>query len=97
MGVQLEDRTTIDMFEERQRGRPRSNPYPREVQLRVNKRTQRVRDKEKGLRRLEVKMPQDLIELLDEYAASQDCTRAEVVEMSVSDWLEAVIRQRNSE
>ena len=35
MGVQLEDRTTIDMFRERQKGRPRSNPYPREVQLRI--------------------------------------------------------------
>lgn len=93
MGVQLEDRTTIDMFEERQRGRPRSNPYPREVQLRVNKRSQRVRDKEKGLKRLEVKMSEELIKQLDRYAASQDCTRAEVVEMSVSDWLQAVVDQ----
>lgn len=87
MGVQLEDRTTIDMFNERQKGRPRSNPYPREVQIRVNKRFQRMRDKDNGMRRMEVKMPHDLVEKLDEFASYFECTRTEVVEQCVRDWL----------
>lgn len=93
MSVQLEDRTTIDMFAERQRGRPKSNPYPREVQIRVNKRSQRLRDRKKGLRRLEVKMSEELIQRLDDYAAEQNCSRAEIVEMSVDDWLNMVLQQ----
>ena len=97
MSVQLEDRTTMDMFAERQRGRPKSNPYPRDVQIRVNKRTQRLRDKKKGLRRLEVKMSEELIQRLDEYAAEQKCTRAEVVEMSVEDWLKVVLDQASDQ
>ncbi len=95
MGVQLEDRTTIDMFTERQKGRPRSNPYPREVQLRINKRVQRARDKNKGMRRMEVKMPQDLVEKLDLYAQQHDCTRTEVVELSISEWF--ALREMNAE
>jgi len=91
MGVQIEDRTTIDMFAERQRGRPKSNPYPRDVQVRVNKRTQRQRDRRKGLHRLEVKMPADLVKQIDEYAALGNCTRAEIIETSVADWLRMVL------
>lgn len=88
MGVQLEDRTTMDMFTARQKGRPRSNPYPRDVQLRINKREQRLRDKDKGMRRMEVKMPTDLIEMLDRFAKSSDCTRAEVVELCIKQWFD---------
>ena len=89
MGVQLEDRTTIDMFTQRQKGRPRSNPYPRDVQLRINKREQRMRDKGKGMRRMEVKMPTELVEALDDLAKDRECTRAEVVELCVKQWLDA--------
>jgi hypothetical protein len=88
MGVQLEDRTTIDMFRERQKGRPRSNPYPRDVQLRINKREQRTRDKHNGMRRMEVKMPKELVERLDQYAQEHECTRTEVVELSIKEWFE---------
>jgi len=88
MGVQVEDRTTIDMFKESQRGRPRSNPYPREVQIRINKRVQRMRDKHKGMRRMEVKMPKDLVARLDEYASQQNCTRTEIVELCITEWFE---------
>ena len=95
MGVQLEDRTTIDMFTERQKGRPKSNPYPREVQLRINKRVQRARDKTKGMRRMEVKMPSELVAKLDEYAQLHDCTRTEVVELSIAEWF--AIREETSE
>ncbi len=88
MGVQLEDRTTIDMFIERQKGRPRSNPYARDVQVRINKRVQRERDKGKGMRRMEVKMPHELVEKLDAYANENNCTRTDVVELSISQWFE---------
>lgn len=88
MGVQLEDRTTIDMFVERPKGRPRSNPYARDVQLRINKRVQRTRDKDKGMRRMEVKVPTELIQKLDDYAQKHDCSRTEVVELSIGQWFE---------
>jgi hypothetical protein len=93
MGVQVEDRTTIDMFKETQKGRPRSNPYPREVQIRINKRVQRMRDKHKGMRRMEVKMPTELVEQLDEYAKQQECTRTEVVELCIVEWFEMMSKE----
>jgi len=93
MGVQLEDRTTIDMFKEAQRGRPRSNPYPREVQIRINKRVQRMRDKHKGMRRMEVKMPSELVARLDEYASAQSCTRTEIVELCITEWFEMMEKE----
>ncbi len=86
MGVQLEDRTTIDMFVTPKIGRPKSNPYARDVQIRVNKREQRLRDKDKGMRRMEVKMPQELVDKLDAYANSHGCTRTDVVELGLSQW-----------
>lgn len=89
MSAQLADRTTIDMFTDAQKGRPKSNPYPRDVQLRINKRMQRERDRHRGLRRVEVKMPSELIEKLDAFAREHDCTRTEVIEMSISEWFEA--------
>ncbi len=86
MGIQLEDRTTLDMFSKGQKGRPRSNPYPRDVQLRINKRVQRVRDKDNGMRRMEVKLPEELVAKLDQYARQHGCTRTEAVELSISEW-----------
>ncbi len=86
MGVQLEDRTTIDMFVAPKIGRPKSNPYARDVQIRVNKREQRLRDKDKGMRRMEVKMPQELVDKLDAYASHHGCTRTDVVEQGLSQW-----------
>ncbi|EAT13626.1 LexA regulated protein [Bermanella marisrubri] len=88
MGVQLEDRTTIDMFNARAKGRPRSNPYPRDVQIRINKRLQRERDRDKGMRRMEVKIPNALVEKLDEFAKEQACTRTEAVELGLNAWFE---------
>jgi len=94
MGVQLEDRTTIDMFVAAKIGRPRSNPYARDVQIRVNKREQRMRDKGNGMRRMEVKMPKELVDLLDAYAAQHDCSRTEVVALSIREWF-AMLEKNN--
>ncbi len=86
MGVQLEDRTTMDMFVSIKIGRPRSNPYARDVQVRVNKRVQRIRDKDNGMRRMEVKVPQELVDMLDAYAQQHDCTRTDAVTLSIRQW-----------
>lgn len=88
MAALVEDRTTIDMFALNQRGRPRCNPYPRDVQLRINKRVQRERDKAKGYRRLEVKMPTDVLERLDQLAEAANCSRQELVEQTIVRMLE---------
>ena len=87
MSVQPEDRTTIDMFSTARPGRPRSNPYDRAQQCRVNKRTQRIRDKHAGLHRLEVKLPGDVIDRLDEVADDLGMSRADVVTQALRQWL----------
>ena len=87
MSVQPEDRTTIDMFAHRGPGRPRSNPYDRSLQCRVNKRSQRRRDKARGLKRVEVKLPRAVIEHLDQACQTLDMNRAEVIEQALRHWL----------
>ena len=50
------DRTTPDLFEyEKRPGRPKTNPLPRDMQLKVNTRNQIKRDKARGLKRVEFK------------------------------------------
>ena len=87
MSVQPEDRTTIDMFAASRPGRPRSNPYERSQQCRFNKRTQRQRDKERGLHRLEVKLDAQVVERLDEVCAELNLARADVLELALKHWL----------
>ena len=87
MSVQPEDRTTIDMFAPNRPGRPRSNPYDRPVQTRMNKRVQRLRDKARGLHRLEVKLDNAMIERLDEVAGQLNLSRADVIEQALRHWL----------
>lgn len=59
------DRTTIDLFaHEKRPGRPRTNPLPREEQLKLNKRNQIKRDRSKGLKRIECKVSEQLYEQL---------------------------------
>ena len=87
MSVQPEDRTTIDMFSSRGPGRPRSNPYDRALQCRQNKRTQRLRDKQKGMHRLEVRIDGDVVQELDDACDRLDMTRAEIIERALKQWL----------
>ncbi|QQD24239.1 LexA regulated protein [Venatoribacter cucullus] len=87
MSVQPEDRTTIDMFAPNRPGRPRSNPYDRPVQTRMNKRVQRLRDKARGLHRLEVKLDSAMIERLDDVADQLNLSRADVIEQALRHWL----------
>jgi hypothetical protein len=80
MSIQPEDRTTIDMFSRPERGRPKTSPYDRSTQLKLSKRLQRNRDKHKGMRRVEVKLNDDVVQVLDNLAADLGLSRAEVIE-----------------
>lgn len=80
MSIQAEDRTTIDMFARAERGRPKTSPYDRSTQLKLSKRLQRNRDKHKGMRRVEVKLNTEVVELLDALSAELGLSRAEIIE-----------------
>lgn len=75
------------MFSTPRRGRPKSSPYDRRSQSRFNKRHQRMRDKERGLQRLEVKIEGDIIDALDTAASELKLTRADVISLALKQWL----------
>lgn len=81
MAKQNTDRTTIDLFaDEKRAGRPKTNPLPRKEQLRVNKRNQLRRDRQKGLKRIELKVGNDLFQALNALADEQGISRSELIE-----------------
>jgi hypothetical protein len=89
MAKQDTDRTTLDLFaDERRRGRPKTNPLPREAQLKLNKRNQLKRDRERGLRRIELKVDEQLLSRLNLLAAEQQLSRAELIEALLLQQLE---------
>ncbi len=84
MAKHQEDRTTLDLFaEEKRPGRPKTNPLPRTLQLKVNKRNQLKRDKAKGLRRVELKVEVELLEQLNLLAEQHNMSRAEMIQMLI--------------
>jgi len=81
MAKEVSDVTTIDLFSDEKRpGRPRTNPHSRSVQVKINKRNQVKRDKQRGLKRVEFKMHQSLFEKLDAMAQEQNVSRGELIE-----------------
>ncbi|MBE8167666.1 MAG: LexA regulated protein [Shewanella sp.] len=81
MAKEQADRTTIDLFAtEKRRGRPRSNPLSRDEQLKVNKRNQILRDKANGLKRVELKVSQNLYDALTEQASANNISRSQLIE-----------------
>ena len=75
------DRTTPDLFEyEKRPGRPKTNPLPRDMQLKVNKRNQIKRDKARGLKRVEVKVSSQLYQALSDMADAQNISRSALIE-----------------
>ncbi|ABV87372.1 MULTISPECIES: LexA regulated protein [Shewanella] len=81
MAKETSDRTTIDLFAtEKRRGRPRSNPLPRDQQLKINKRNQIQRDRANGLKRIELKVSQDLYDALNEQALASNISRSQLIE-----------------
>nr|WP_283340746.1 LexA regulated protein [Edwardsiella anguillarum]WHQ05853.1 LexA regulated protein [Edwardsiella anguillarum] len=81
MAKEQTDRTTLDLFaEERRPGRPKTNPLSREEQLRINKRNQLRRDRVEGLRRVELKMNEEAVDLLNRLAQERNISRSELIE-----------------
>ena len=75
------DRTTLDLFEyEKRTGRPKTNPLPRDMQLKVNKRNQIKRDKARGLKRVEFKVSSQLYQALSDMADAQNISRSALIE-----------------
>ncbi len=75
------DRTTPDLFEyEKRPGRPKTNPLPRDMQLKVNKRNQIKRDKARGLKRVEFKVSSQLYQELSDMADAQNISRSALIE-----------------
>ncbi len=81
MAKEATDLTTIDLFSEEKRpGRPKTNPLPRSVQIKINKRNQVKRDKNKGLKRVEFKIHLSLFKQLEQLAQDQKMSRSELIE-----------------
>ncbi len=75
------DRITIDLFaDEKNRGRPKTNPLSRKDQLLVNKRNQIKRDKAKGLKRVELKVDEELFDTLNTLAEAHNVSRGQLIE-----------------
>ncbi len=90
MAKELSDRTTIDLFSEEKRpGRPKTNPLSRNQQLKINKRNQIKRDRDNGLRRVELKIEQDLFDHLNEVALSKNISRSELIVSMLENQLES--------
>lgn len=81
MAKEVTDLTTIDLFNDEKRpGRPKTNPHSRSVQVKINKRNQVKRDKNKGLKRIEFKVHHSLFEQLEQLAKTQQMSRSELIE-----------------
>lgn len=81
MAKEANDKITPDLFQsERRPGRPRSNPLTREEQMRLNKRRQLRRDREKGLRRVELKLDASMYEELNRQAEALGLSRSALIE-----------------
>ena len=81
MAKEQTDRTTLDLFaNERRPGRPKTNPLSRHEQLRINKRNQLKRDKNRGLKRVELKLNADAVDALNELADARKISRSELIE-----------------
>ena len=83
------DRTTIDLFDDtKQRGRPKSSPYSREQQVRINKKNQLRRDQQAGLKRVELKLQKDVYEKASDLAADLGISRSEFLARIINESLE---------
>jgi len=91
MAKEISDLTTIDLFSDEKRpGRPKTNPHPRNVQIKINKRNQVKRDKNNVLKRVEFKIHHSLFEQLDQLAKTKEVSRGELIESILKDKLETI-------
>lgn len=90
MAKHLSDRITLDLFANDKRpGRPKTNPHPRDLQLKINKRNQLKRDKENGLHRVELKLDAELLEQLNQLADARQTSRAELIQDLIREYISA--------
>ncbi|MCJ8318072.1 MAG: LexA regulated protein [Colwellia sp.] len=88
MAKEVSDLTTIDLFSDEKRpGRPKTNPHPRNIQIKINKRNQVKRDKNNGLKRVEFKIHHSLFQQLEELAKEKNVSRGELIESLLKDQL----------
>ena len=81
MAKELTDLTTLDLFNDEKRpGRPKTSPHSRSVQIKINKRNQVKRDKNKGLKRVEFKIHHSMFEQLEALAKAKNISRSELIE-----------------
>lgn len=89
MAKQDADCITLDLFTHIPKvGRPRTNPLSREQQMRINKRNQLRRDKSSGLKRVELKLHNNLVQQLEALATTKNMSRAEIIVTILQDYLE---------
>ena len=80
MAKQDSDCITLDLFSDiRKVGRPKTNPLSREQQIRINKRNQLKRDKSSGLKRVELKLHEGLVQQLEDLASTLNVSRSELI------------------
>ena len=80
MAKQDSDCITLDLFSDiRKVGRPKTNPLSREQQIRINKRDQLKRDKSSGLKRVELKLHEGLVQQLEDLASTLNVSRSELI------------------
>ncbi|KPU83136.1 LexA regulated protein [Psychromonas sp. PRT-SC03] len=80
MAKESSDRITHDLFaDEVHPGRPKSNPHSRKVQLKMNKQQQILRDRKKGLKRIELKVDSTLFNVLNQLSKEQEISRGELI------------------
>jgi hypothetical protein len=93
MAKEVADLTTLDLFcDEKRPGRPKTNPHSRSVQVKINKRNQVKRDKNKGLKRVEFKIHHALFDQLDQLAQDKDMSRSELIESLL---IQSIATQQN--
>ena len=88
MAKQDADCITLDLFATVPKvGRPRTNPFSREQQVRINKRNQLKRDRSSGLKRVELKLHADLVRMLEDEASQRGVTRGQLIEIILNDYI----------
>ena len=76
MAKSSSDRNTIDLFS-KTRGRPKTRPLTRKDQLKTNKRNQRLKEKKQGLKRVEITLESESLEMLDQLCELESIKRAD--------------------
>lgn len=76
MAKSYSDRNTIDLFS-KTRGRPKTRPLTRKDQLKTNKRNQRLKEKKQGLKRVEITLDVETLNMLDLLCELDNLKRAD--------------------